>query len=149
MYIGIQYSMMQFSAITAVPIPKQSEHKISACVQSCISSTIYRLYFDVLDPILCCLYMVPVGSIKTAKSVKSIYSSHTDHTHLQSPQKQEDPWCYVLNFEDVKCWIWLICKPLLPSYILMKFYYTTTSSILILDISPLQNKLSLALFASE
>lgn len=60
----------------------------------CFFCPIFRLYLDILDLILFCLYMLPVGSIKTTTATKtSIYPSPSDHTQLYSSLKLGDPCC--------------------------------------------------------
>ena len=67
----------------------------AGCVLECyFSCPIFRLYFDILDLILFCLDMLPVGSIKTTTTTKSIYPSSSDHTQLYSPLKLVDLCCF-------------------------------------------------------
>lgn len=52
------------------------------CASVLIHLPYFRLNFDIFDPILFCLHMLPMGSIKTTTNKKkSIYPSPTDHMH--------------------------------------------------------------------
>ena len=62
--------------------------------------TYLRLYFDILDPILFCLHMLPMGSIKTTTNTeKSINPSPSDHMQPHSLLTLHDPALRMWNAE--------------------------------------------------
>lgn len=73
---------------------------------SVLLCSIFRLYFDILDLISSCLYMLPVGSIKTTATTKiHISISYWPHAVVLSIEIGWSILFEVSTLEDVKYWI--------------------------------------------
>lgn len=73
----VKYYLKPFSNITiAVHVSFATMGGAQKCVcmaQYCFFCPIFRLYFDILHPVLLCLYIFPVGSIKNQHQNPYIY----------------------------------------------------------------------------